>query len=125
MTGRSRRNGADQSKIYGAAMNAYRPLLVILAESPEVLSILCGISLLERLLRVVQRIGFREATILTDSVESVRTQLAKHSWARAPLTLKFPEDLRGPATVGDISRCFKTMSRLDRALVVVAPYYCD
>jgi phosphatidylglycerophosphate synthase len=127
MTGRSRRNELDRSKIFGAAMDLPRPHLLILAESPDAFSILCGISLLERLLRLVQRIGFREATISSDSVESIRAQLTEHSWARAELSLKFQEHARGPATIGDISRCLRLMGPREpnRALVIAAAYYCD
>ena len=108
-------------------MNSSRPHLFILAESPGAFSTLCGISLLERLLRVVQRIGFREATIVSESVESIRTHLAENSWARSELALKFQEQTRSPATIGDISRSVNAMSPLDpdRALVLSATYYCD
>jgi len=71
------------------------------------------------LLRVVQRIGFREATIVSESVESIRAQSAENLWARAELALKFQEQTRGPAAIGDISRSLNAMSPLDpdRALV--------
>lgn len=127
MTGRSRRNEADRCKIVGEAMNSSRPHLFILAEMPGAFSILCGISFLERLLRVVQRIGFRKATVVSESVESIRAQLARNSWARAELALMFQEQPRSPATIGDISRGLNAMSPLnpDRALVLAAAYYYD
>jgi phosphatidylglycerophosphate synthase len=127
MTRRSRRNGAEQPQIVGAAISSLRPRLLILADTPGAFSILCGISFLERLLRVAQRIGFRQATISSDSVDLIRTQFAEHFWARADLSLEFQEHARGPATIGDISRYLKLMGPLDpdRALVIAAAYYCD
>ena len=119
MTGRPRRNGADWSKNHRWSDNSSRPNLFILAGSPGAFSILSGISFLERLLRVVQRIGFREATIVSESVESIRAQSAENLWARTELALKFQEQTRGPAAIGDISRSLNAMSPLDpdRALV--------
>ena len=60
-------------------MDSPRPQLLILADPCDALCMLFGISLLERLLRVVQRLGFREAIIGTDSNE-VTNHLARRSW---------------------------------------------
>ena len=70
-------------------MEPLRPQLVILANSPHALCALFGISLLERLLRVVQRLGFREAIILSNSPDEIEAHLAKPSWARAEVALSF------------------------------------
>jgi phosphatidylglycerophosphate synthase len=70
-------------------MESSRPQLIILADAPEAFCVLFGISLLERLLRVVQRLGFREAIILSSSAEEVAAHLAKPSWARADVALNF------------------------------------
>ena len=58
-------------------MESSRPQLLILADAPDALCILFGISLLERLLRVVQRLGFREAIILSNSPEEVAAHLSE------------------------------------------------
>jgi hypothetical protein len=44
------------------------PALLILADSPDALTDLCGISLLERLCRIVGKLGLAEAMILSNSV---------------------------------------------------------
>jgi hypothetical protein len=54
-------------------METSRPQLLILARAPDTFCELFGVSLLERLLRIVQRLGFREAIILSESDRSVAT----------------------------------------------------
>src|SRR5215475_2119238 len=58
---------------------------VILADSPGALAELCGISLLERLLRTLQRCGIKRATVLSSAPEAVANELARPSWARSGL----------------------------------------
>jgi phosphatidylglycerophosphate synthase len=62
---------------------------VVLAESPSALVKLCGITILERLLRTLQRCGVKEAIVLSSTPESIRQELAGPSWARAGLDLTF------------------------------------
>ncbi|PYJ10543.1 MAG: hypothetical protein DMF06_06020 [Verrucomicrobia bacterium] len=100
-------------------MEPPRPQLLILADAPDALSILFGISLLERLLRVVQRLGFREAIILSNSVEQIEAHLAKPSWARADVALSVRSRNAGAARVGDVA------VGADRLLVVSAGFYYD
>jgi hypothetical protein len=64
-------------------MDSPRPQLFILADAPDALVELFGISLLERLLRTAQRLGFREAVILSKTPAEIAAHLAKPSWARA------------------------------------------
>jgi len=58
---------------------------VILADSPGALAELCGISLLERLLRTLQGCGIKRATVLSSAPEAVANELARPSWARSGL----------------------------------------
>src|SRR4051812_43116621 len=46
---------------------APRMKVVLLANAPEALTELCGVSLLERHLRILQRLGFSEVTIVSDT----------------------------------------------------------
>jgi phosphatidylglycerophosphate synthase len=100
-------------------MESSRPQLVILADAPGALGVLFGISLLERLLRVVQRLGFREAIVLSGEVEQVEAHLAKPSWARADVALSFRSRNAGAARVSDVAMGG------DRVLVVSAGFYYD
>ena len=69
------------------------PALLILANSQDALTDLCGISLLERLRRIVAKLGFAEAMILSNSVESIAVHAGKSSWRRGEVVLKFqPND---------------------------------
>src|SRR5215831_7455755 len=58
---------------------------VILADSPGALAELCGVSLLERLLRTLQGCGIKRATVLSSAPEAVANELARPSWARSGL----------------------------------------
>ncbi len=58
---------------------------IILADSPGVLVELCGISILERLLRTLQRCEIKRAIILSSRADVVGRALARRSWARAQI----------------------------------------
>ena len=99
-------------------MESPRPQLIILADAPDALCILFGISLLERLLRIVQRLGFRDAVILSDSKE-VTDHLAAPSWARADVALSFQRKNAGTVNVVEIP------TGTDGILIVSAGFYYD
>jgi 1L-myo-inositol 1-phosphate cytidylyltransferase / CDP-L-myo-inositol myo-inositolphosphotransferase len=100
-------------------MESSRPQLLILAEAPEAFCVLFGISLLERLLRVVQRLGFREAIILSNAPEEVAAHLAKPSWPRADVALKFRSRGAKAVQVSDVA------TGAGCVLVVSAGFYYD
>src|ERR1051325_6969380 len=99
-------------------METSRPQLIILADSINALCPLFGISLLERLLRIVERIGFRDALILTNS-KAVEQHLATPSWARAKVVLKFRQTNADPVRVTEI------LPENERTLLVSAGLYYD
>jgi phosphatidylglycerophosphate synthase len=66
---------------------------IILADGPGALTELCGISLLERLLRTLQRLGLRKAIVLTATPDLVERHLATPSPHRARVAI----DLRSRA----------------------------
>src|SRR4029453_3652870 len=105
----------------------FRPLLLIVADSPEVLTDLCGISLLERMRRIALHLGFREAMILSNSVKAVATHVANESWHRADVSLTFRERTGAKVTVGDILDCLAALKVASdgRILVVFPVFYCD
>jgi phosphatidylglycerophosphate synthase len=100
-------------------MESSRPQLLILADAPAALRMFLGISLLERLLRVVQRLGFREALILSNSPEEVAGQLARPSWARAEVALSFRPRQTGAVRVSEVA------TGANRILVISAGFYYD
>jgi len=59
--------------------------VVILANAPEALIELCGVSLLERILRILARQHFTGATIISTTPEEIRVATEPPSWARASL----------------------------------------
>ncbi len=95
-------------------MESSRPQLVVLADVPDALCELFGISLLERLLRTAQRLGFREAIIVSDS-KDVADRLAAPSWARAKLSLSFHQK----------DALSEILAHSDCTLVVSAGFYYD
>jgi phosphatidylglycerophosphate synthase len=72
---------------------------VVLADSPGALTKLCGISTLERLLRTLQRCGFKRAIVLSSTPEEIAQELARPSWARAELDLTIRARPAGPVTM--------------------------
>ena len=99
-------------------MESSRPQLLILADAPDALYTLFGISLVERLLRIMQRLGFRKAVIISDS-EEVAAHLTAPSSARADVALSFHRKNAKAVSVSEISADF------DRTLVVSAGFYYD
>src|SRR5438105_1846539 len=57
-------------------------LPILIADAPRALIELCGVNLLERLLRILQRLGFRRAIVFSTTPEIVGAELAKRSWPR-------------------------------------------
>src|SRR5206468_11726369 len=87
----------------------FRPPLLIVADSPEALTDLCGISLLERMRRIALHLGFREAMILSNSVKAVAAHVANESWHRGDVSLTFRERTGAKVTVGDILDCLAAL----------------
>ena len=100
-------------------MDSPRPQLIILADAPDALAVLFGVSMLERLLRTVQRLGFREALILSKTPDEIAAHLAKPSWARAEVVLTFRRRETGVTLVQDVA------TGAERILVVSAGFYYD
>jgi phosphatidylglycerophosphate synthase len=100
-------------------MESSRPQLVILTDASDAFCTLFGISLFERLLRIVQRLGFREAIILSHVPDEVSAHLAKPSWARSEVALSFQPRNAGAVRVSEVA------TGADRILVVSAGFYYD
>ena len=100
-------------------MDLPRSQLLILADVPDALRVLFGISLLERLLRTAQRLGFQDALIFSKSPDEIAAHLAKPSWARAGLALSFRRREAGVARVQDVAL------GAERVLAVSAGFYYD
>jgi phosphatidylglycerophosphate synthase len=89
---------------------------VILADAPDALVELCGISTLERLLRTLQRCGIKRAIILSGTAAEIAEHLAQPSWARSDLTVGVRERSTGPATLQQIVDCWPASA--DRVLLL-------
>jgi phosphatidylglycerophosphate synthase len=76
--------------------------VAILAEAPAVLVELCGISLLERLLRTLQRVGVAEVVIVSSTAEALEKELAKPSRFRSEISWTFQRQPPGPVTIEGI-----------------------
>jgi phosphatidylglycerophosphate synthase len=99
----------------------FRLPLLIVADLPQALTDLCGSSLLERMRRTALHLGFREATILSNSNKSVTEHFARQSWHREDIALEFRERKGPELTISDIQECLSA----ERILVVWAHFYCD
>jgi phosphatidylglycerophosphate synthase len=100
-------------------MDPSRPHLVLLADTPDALCLLFGISLVERLLRVARRLGFREAVILSNAPDEIAAHLVEPSWARAEVALSFRPRNAGGVRVSEVA------IGTGRILVVSAGFYYD
>ena len=96
-------------------------LPILIADAPEALVQLCGVNLLERLLRMLQRMGFRRAIVFSSTPEIVRTELAKPSWARQQITVQ----LLASSAKSITAHLFLQQGQEERFLFVPANVYCD
>ena len=96
-------------------------LPIIIADAPEALTELCGVNLLERLLRILQRLGYRSAIVFSTTPEIIGAELAKRSWARQQITAQLVPTLVKPVTAHRILEQGQTA----RFLIVPANVYCD
>src|SRR6266536_6214938 len=96
-------------------------LPILVADTPGALMELCGVNLLERLLRILQRLGFRSAIVFSTTPEIVGTELAKHSWAREKVIVDLVARGIGPPT----AQLLLEQSPSERFLIVPANIYCD
>ncbi len=101
------------------AMQNILPILI--ADTPEALIELCGVNLLERLLRILQRLGFRRAIVFSTTPEIVGAELAKRSWPREHITA----DLASSATEPLTAERLLEQSSADCFLIVPVNIYCD
>ena len=95
------------------------PLLV--ADAPDALTELCGVNLVERLLRILQRLGYRRAIVFSSTPEIIGAELAKRSWAREQITVQLVPSAGKPVTAHRILEQGQTA----RFLIVPANVYCD
>ena len=92
---------------------------VILADDPGALSELCGISMLERLLRTLQRCGIKRVTVLSSDPEPVASELAHPSWARPGLDVTLRTRPSGPMKVDQIINIWPRNSQPTPLLLVI------
>ena len=69
--------------------------VVILADAPGALIDLCGITLLERLLRTLQREGVREALVLSKTPHAIEAELEKDAPARNQIAVHLCDSISG------------------------------
>ena len=73
--------------------------VLILADAPNALIELCGITLLERLLRTLQRVGVRSATVRSRTPEMIAPELKKISPPRSEIAVRLEQ--AAAANAGD------------------------
>jgi 1L-myo-inositol 1-phosphate cytidylyltransferase / CDP-L-myo-inositol myo-inositolphosphotransferase len=96
-------------------------LPILIANAPEALVELCGVSLLERLLRILQRLGFRRALVLSTTPEIIGAEVAKHPWAREKVIVHVVAGPTGPLTLQMVLE----QGQSEGFLIVPADVYCD
>src|SRR5205809_851589 len=96
-------------------------LPILVADAPDALVQLCGVSLLERLLRILQRLGFRRAIVLSSTPEIIGSELAKPSWARQQISVQLAASAANRVTAPSLLQ----QCQAERFLLVPANVYCD
>src|SRR6266480_3614113 len=96
-------------------------LPILIADAPEALIELCGVNVLERLLRILQRLGFRRAIVFSTTPEIIGTELAKRSWAREKVIADLVPRANGPLT----AQLLLEQIPSDCFLIVPGNIYCD
>ena len=96
-------------------------LPILVADAPDALTELCGVNLIERLLRILQRLGFRHAIVFSSTPEIIGPELAKRSWAREQITAQLVPIAAKSVTAQRILERGQTT----RFLIVPANVYCD
>ena len=96
-------------------------LPILVADAPGALTELCGVNLVERLLRILQRLGFRHAIVFSSTPEIIGAELSKRSWARQKITTQLVPTAANPVTAHQILEQGETA----RFLIVPANVYCD
>ena len=96
-------------------------LPILIADAPDALTELCGVNLLERLLRILQRLGFRSAIVFSTTPEIIGAELAKRSWARDQIIPRLVSSAIGPVT----AQVLLDQIPSERFLIVPANTYCD
>ena len=76
--------------------------VAILAEAPGALVELCGVTMLERLLRTLQRVGAGEVDILSSTPEELEAELAMPSQFRSEIKWRMQRRPAGPVTTEEI-----------------------
>ncbi|PYL05088.1 MAG: hypothetical protein DME32_00565 [Verrucomicrobia bacterium] len=115
------KNPSDETLRHLTMLETSLLQLLIVADSPEALTDLCGISLLERTRRNIRQLEFCEAVILSNSIKSIEEHVTKQSWHREDVALEFRERKGPQLTIGDVQDCLSA----ERVLVVWAGFYCD
>ena len=96
-------------------------LPILVADAPDALVELCGVNLVERLLRILQRLGYRRAIVFSSTPEIIGVELAKRSWAREQITAQLVPTAGKSVTAHRILE----QGHAARFLIVPANVYCD
>src|SRR5207248_9688959 len=88
---------------------------------PVALASLRGCSLVERVLRMLPRLGFCSASVPTATPEIIPAELGKHSWAREQVVLDLVPRANEPLT----AQLLVEQIPSDRFLIIPGHIYCD
>ena len=100
--------------------DAALPQLVIIADLPQCLTKLGGISLLERIRRIAIDLAFHEAIVLSKSIDEARAELAGQTWRSGRLSIQYRAVPDKFVAVDDVRKIMGA-----RNLVVFADWFYD
>src|SRR5437762_13482001 len=89
---------------------------LVLADTTGALAKLCGISVLERLLRTLQRCGFRTAIVLARNGDAIQEEIARPSRPRDQIAVTVREKARARVIIREIVYLSGTGEEFPRVL---------
>jgi phosphatidylglycerophosphate synthase len=104
-------------------MNRADTQIILLADAPNALVELCGITLLERLLRILQRLDATHALVISTTPGAIRGELARRSWPREKITVDIATREAGDLAVETLIQ--NLSDTVQRHLVIPGAIYCD
>ncbi len=100
-----------------------RPIVIIAADAPDALVCICGVTMVDRMLRALQRAGFDQAIVFSKTPEAIQAELAKPSWARAKIRAEVRSIAGKSCAFGDLAGVTESMEEASILFLNAGNYF--